>query len=181
MGLKEKLKDFVDLLSLFKGLGVTGDAAMRRQVTVHYPRQQVDNLDSFRGPLTLLPKPKDPTKPKCIACMMCMSTCPSGCIKVVKKKAPKPTPQEEQALAKARERGEKVKKPTAPKEPASFQYNYSYCSLCGLCVEVCPVTALGFSNEAYMVSCDRKTLDLDLIGRLQRRAADQPRKDLRGV
>lgn len=179
MGLKEKLKDVANLLSLFKGLGITGDAALRRLVTVHYPRQQVDNLDSFRGPLKLIAKPKDPSKPKCIACMMCMSTCPSGCITVVKKKAPKPTPQDEQAMTEARERGETVKKPAAPKEPASFQYNYSYCSLCGLCVEVCPVDSLGFSNEAYMVCRDRKALEMDLIGRLQQQAGIQPPTDLK--
>jgi NADH-quinone oxidoreductase subunit I len=177
MGLKEKFKDFVDLLSLFKGLGITGDAALRRLVTVHYPRQQVDNLDSFRGPLALLPKPKDASRPKCIACLMCMSTCPSGCIQVAKKKAPKLTPDEKQALDEARERGEKVKKPAASKEPSSFHYNYSYCSLCGLCVEVCPVNALGFSNEAYLVCRDPKALQMDLIDRLRQKAATLPQPD----
>jgi len=178
MGFKEKLKDFTDLISLLKGLGVTGDAALRRQVTVHYPRQEVDNLTSFRGPLALVPSPKNPARSKCIACLMCMSTCPSACIKVVKKKAPKPTPEEKKAMAEARERGEKVKKPAAPKAPEVFRYNYSLCSLCGLCTEVCPVSALTFSHEAYMVSRDPKQLTLDLLGRMQQAAplstGDQP-------
>jgi NADH-quinone oxidoreductase subunit I len=179
MGLKEKFRHFIDLLSLFKGLGITGNAALRRTVTIHYPRQQVDNLDSFRGPLALLPKPKDASQPRCIACLMCMSTCPSGCIQVAKQKAPPLTPEEKEALAAARERGEPVKKPAAPKQPASFRYHYSYCSLCGLCVEVCPVNALGFSNDAYMVCRDPKALELDLIGRLQQQAAIHPPTDLK--
>jgi NADH-quinone oxidoreductase subunit I len=177
MGFREKLKDFADLWSLVKGLGVTGDAAMRRLITVHYPRQQVDNLDSFRGPLMLIPKAKDPSKPKCIACLMCMSTCPSGCITVAKQKPPKPTPEEEKAMAEAADRGEKVKKPAAPKEPRLFRYNYSLCSLCGLCAEVCPVDSLGFSNEAYMVCRDRKELQMDLLGRMRQQAAGDSTSD----
>lgn len=177
MGLKEKFKNFVDLLSLFKGLGITGDAALRRSVTVHYPRQQVDNLNSFRGPLVLISKPKHASQPKCIACLMCMNACPSGCIRVTKKKAPRLTPEEKEALAAARQRGETVKKPAAPKQPASFHYDYSYCSLCGLCVEVCPVNALRFSSDAYMVCRDPKALELDLIARLRLQPKASPLGD----
>ena len=174
MGFRDKIQDFKDLISLVKGLGVTGDAALGRQVTVHYPRQEVDNLASFRGPLALTANPKDPARPKCIVCLMCMSTCPSGCIRVVKQKAPKPTPEQKQAMDEARARGEKVKKPAAPKTPALFRYDYSLCSLCGLCTEVCPVGALEFSTEAYMVSCDRRTFDMDLIQRLVKKAPSRP-------
>jgi NADH-quinone oxidoreductase subunit I len=95
-----------------------------------------------------------------------MNTCPSGCITVVKQKAPKATPEEEQAMAEAEARGEKVKKPAAPKNPARFIYDFSLCSLCGLCAEVCPVNSIGFSSDVYMVVRQRSELKLDLLARL---------------
>jgi len=164
--MKEYLKQIKNLWSLIVGLSITGDNLFRRTVTVHYPRRQVDNLASFRGPIELLPSAKDPDIPKCITCMMCMSTCPSGCITVVKQKVPKATPEEEQAMAEVEARGEKVKKHTAPKNPARFIYDFSLCSLCGLCVEVCPVNSIGFSSDVYMVVRQRSELKLDLLARL---------------
>lgn len=165
------IKQIKGLWSLIVGLFITGDNLRKSTITVHYPRQEVDNLKSFRGPIELLPKPKDPAMPKCIACMMCVSTCPSGCITIVKHKAPKPTPEEKQAMAEAEARGEKVKKPKAPKTPKAFVYDFSLCSLCGLCSEVCPVKAIGFSSDVYMVCRDRSELKLDLLARLKNNTA----------
>jgi NADH-quinone oxidoreductase subunit I len=164
--MKEYLRQIKNLWSLIVGLSITGDNLCRRTVTVHYPRRQVTNMASFRGPIELLPSAKDPEIPKCITCMMCMNTCPSGCITVVKQKAPKATPEEEQAMATAEARGEKVKKPAAAKNPAGFVYDFSLCSLCGLCAEVCPVNSIGFSSDVYMVVRQRSDLKLDLLARL---------------
>jgi NADH-quinone oxidoreductase subunit I len=168
--MKDFLRQIRNLWSLIVGLYITGDNLRRRTVTVHYPRRQADNLSSFHGPIELLPSAKDPDIPKCITCMMCMNTCPSGCIAVVKQKAPKPTPEEEQAMAEAEARGEKVKKPAAPKNPARFFYDFSLCSLCGLCAEVCPVDSIGFSSDVYMVVRQRSELNLDLLARLSAKA-----------
>jgi NADH-quinone oxidoreductase subunit I len=171
--MKDSLEQIKHLWSLIVGLFITGDNLCRTTVTVHYPRREVDNLATFRGPIELLPSAKDPQIPRCISCMMCMNTCPSQCITVVKQKAPKPTPEEEQATAEAEARGEKVKKPSAPKNPARFIYDYSLCSLCGLCAEVCPVNSIGFSNDAYIVVRDRGELKLDLLARLKSKAGSQ--------
>jgi NADH-quinone oxidoreductase subunit I len=165
--MRRQLQQIRNLWSLIVGLFVTGDNLRRATVTVHYPRQEVDNLGSYRGPIELLPSAKDPLIPRCISCMMCMTTCPSGCITVVKNKAPKPTAEEAQAMADAEARGEKPKKPKAPKNPARFLYDYSLCSLCGLCAEVCPVDSIGFSCDAYMVVRDRGVLKMDLLARLK--------------
>ncbi len=168
--MKDFLRQIKNLWSLIAGLFITGDNLLRRTVTVHYPRRQVDNLASFRGPIELLPSVKDPDVPKCITCMMCMTTCPSGCITVVKQKAPKPTPAEKQAMAEAEARAEKVKKPSAPKNPARFIYDFTLCSLCGLCAEVCPVNSIGFSSDVCMVVRQRSELKLDLLARLSAKA-----------
>jgi NADH-quinone oxidoreductase subunit I len=159
------LQGFRDLWSLIKGLQITGNSLFRRTVTVHYPRREVSNLKSFRGPIVLVPRPKDPLKPKCIACLLCMQTCPSGCITVVRMKAPKIT--EEQMSPAGGAEGEKVKKPAAPREPGQYVYDYGMCSLCGLCAEVCPVQSICFSSDVYLVSQRRSDLRMDLLAKLQ--------------
>ena len=168
--MRKQLKQIRDLWSLIVGLFVTGENLCRHTVTVHYPRREVDNLGSFRGPIELLPSAKDAAIPRCISCLMCMNTCPSGCITVVKQKAPKPTAEQEQAMAEAQARGEKPKKPAAPKNPGAFIYDYSLCSLCGLCAEVCPVDSIGFSSDVYMVVHSRAEAKLDLLARLKNKA-----------
>jgi NADH-quinone oxidoreductase subunit I len=163
-----KLQGLRDLWSLVKGLHITGGMLFRRTVTVHYPRREVVNLESFRGPIELVPKPKEPLKPKCIACLLCMQTCPSGCITVVRMKAPKLTAAQVPPAAEAG--GEKVKKPAAPREPEQYFYDYSLCSLCGLCVEVCPVQSIRFSSDVYRVCQSRAELRMDLLAKLQQQA-----------
>jgi NADH-quinone oxidoreductase subunit I len=157
------------LWSLIVGLKVTGKFFVSPQITVHYPRRTVENLSTFHGPIELVPNPKDPTKPKCIACLQCASACPSSCLTVVTKPAPKPTPEELQAQKEAEAKGEKVKK-AAPKEPGKFTYDFTLCSLCGICVETCPVGSLRFSNDAYLASTDKKVFFYDLLARLAKQA-----------
>jgi NADH-quinone oxidoreductase subunit I len=166
MSIKSTTQRIKDLWSLVKGLSVTGEALLKRTVTVHYPRAEVSNLAGFRGPIALVPKPGNPEKPKCIACMMCMSTCPSKCITVIKKKPPKPAAEQAEGGA------EKKAKLAAPKEPQTFLYDYSLCSLCGLCAEVCPVDSICFSSEAYLVSRERGELKMNLLAKLKKNAPD---------
>ena len=151
-----------DCWSLIVGLKITGKYFCKPLITVHYPREVIDseNLSTFGGHVEQIGKPKDPATPKCISCMMCATNCPSRCLTVVKQKAPKPTPEQEQAMAEAKEKGEKVVKPKAPKNPAKFTYDYSLCSLCGTCIDVCPVKSLKFSNNIYWVATSRKEMKL---------------------
>ncbi|WP_419779338.1 4Fe-4S binding protein [Maridesulfovibrio sp.] len=166
--IKKIWDDVASLWSLIVGLRVTGKNFVDKNVTLHYPRETVTSgqLEGFRGPLELIGKPKDPAKPKCISCMMCVTACPSKCITVVKSKAPKPTEAELQAMKEAEERGEKVVKPKAPKEPAKFLYDFSLCSLCGSCVENCPAKSLRYSSNVYLTVTNRKELKMDLLARL---------------
>lgn len=170
--IKKIWENVTGLWSLFVGLKVTGRYFLDKQITLHYPRETVTDaqLEGFRGPLELIGKPKQPAKPKCIACMMCVTACPSKCLTVLKAKAPKPTESELQAMKEAEERGEKVKKPKAPKEPAKFIYDYSLCSLCGSCVENCPVDSLRYSSNVYLTSTNRKDFKMDLMARLEKQA-----------
>lgn len=169
-------KNIASLWSLVVGLKVTGKAFCGPQVTVHYPRQTVgpEGLDGYRGHMELIPSPKNPAVPKCISCMMCATSCPSKAITVVKQKEPKPTEAELAAMKEAEARGEKVKKPSAPKNPAKFIYDFSLCSFCNTCAENCPVNSIRFTTNVYFAVTDREALKMDLLDRLTKQAASAP-------
>ena len=150
--------DITALWSLLVGLKITGKQFFAPQVTVHYPRQGLDNTHTFRGPVELRPDPVEPTKPLCIACMTCVSTCPSGCLSVVKKKPPK-----EAKLDTSSEHSERTAPKKTDKGPAQFRYDYTLCSLCGLCVENCPKGALRFSNRIFLAAQNKEAFVFDLL------------------
>jgi len=152
--LKQIWDDVAGLWSLVKGLKITGTYFFSRQVTVHYPRVGVDNLETFRGPIALSPTPEDATRPLCIACMPCASTCPTGAISVVRKK---PSKTREGAV------DEKATARKAPKGPGKFTYDYILCCQCGLCVENCPAHSIRFSNRAYLAGFDKDAFVFDLL------------------
>jgi NADH-quinone oxidoreductase subunit I len=147
-------EDVLGLWSLVKGLKITGTYFFSKQVTVHYPRTQLDNLETFRGPIELVPDPEDPGRPLCIACMTCASTCPTSAISVVKKKAPKP----EEGASEENKTPHKV-----PKGPAKFTYDYTLCCQCGLCAENCPKGAIQFSGNPFSASTDKREFEFDLL------------------
>lgn len=159
--------DVVSLWSLIVGLKVTGRYFFRDQVTVHYPRRSVENLDTFRGPIQLVGRSDDPGKPLCIACMTCASNCPSGCISVARKESAAPKAEDTKEAGDGDEKGKKK----ARKEPGSFRYDYTLCSLCGLCVENCPVHAIRFSNRAYLAGQHREDFVFDLLAMLEAKKA----------
>lgn len=173
--IREFGKALQGLWSLAIGLGVTFRAFIRPGVTVHYPRATLDdaNLITYRGHVELIGKDRQPAVPRCISCGMCAMNCPSACLTVVKQKAPKPTPEQKKSMEEAEARGEKVKKPAAPKDPASFAYDFSLCSLCGTCVESCPADALRFSHEIYQAGFERKDFQFDLLARLREQAGSR--------
>ncbi|EGB14056.1 4Fe-4S ferredoxin iron-sulfur binding domain protein [Pseudodesulfovibrio mercurii] len=168
------IQPILDCWSLIVGLKITGKYFCQPLVTVHYPREVIDdeNLRTYGGHVELIGKPKDPATPKCISCMMCVTNCPSKCLTVVKSKPPKLTAEEEAAMKAAEEAGEKVNKPKAPKNPAKFIYDYTLCSLCGTCIENCPAKSLRFSNDIYWVATSRKEMKLDLLARLKAQATE---------
>jgi len=171
---KHVIQPILDCWSLLVGLKITGKYFCKPLITVHYPRQVIDseNLSTYGGHVELIGLPKDPATPKCISCMMCVTNCPSNCLKVVKSKAPTPTPEQEQAWKEAEERGEKVVRPKAPKYPAKFMYDYTLCSLCGTCIDNCPANTLRFSSNIYWVATSRKEMHIDLLARLREQAAE---------
>jgi len=142
------------LYSLAVGMKITGIYFFQPKITIHYPRQTVDNLSTYFGHIELVPSEDNPQEPACIACGLCAKNCPSGCITLEAAKT------QEEPLAP----GEKKKK--ARKKPGAFFLDYSLCSLCGLCVENCPSNALRFSTHVYWAEMKKENItNMDLLAR----------------
>ncbi|MHC1764952.1 MAG: NADH-quinone oxidoreductase subunit I [Verrucomicrobiia bacterium] len=130
--------------SLLVGMRITLEQFFKPQVTVHYPHQTLPMPKRYRGHVVLV---RDESgKALCVACKSCEKACPSHCIVVegIKKE------------------GEKKKSVT------DFKLNFTTCSLCGSCVEVCPVDALQFSREYNLASTSKEAFArIDLVQTLE--------------
>ncbi len=157
--------------SLFVGLKVTGHNFVMPQITVHYPRQEVTNLDTYRGHVELVAREDDPMTAKCIMCNQCAKACPSNCIElVIRKEEVEPEPS-----GKSDEGQEGGAAPKAPPKKKvkrvleRFVLNYNYCSLCGQCVQACPAGSLSFSTNSYLAGFSRQDFVFDLLQRMRRK------------
>lgn len=178
--LKDFGKTLKGLWSLIVGLKITGVEFFKPWITVHYPRQEVLNLGTYRGHIDLVPLDNNPMVPRCIMCCKCAEICPSGCIHIethIRENGGPGRPDECQTIMV----GPGIEIPfTGRKLPPAqviereldqFHLNYNYCSLCGLCVQSCPVGSLKFSRDSYLAGTSRKDFEFDLLQRLQGRPA----------
>jgi NADH-quinone oxidoreductase subunit I len=136
--------------SLLAGMRITLGQLLRNfrgGVNVPYPHKTLPMPDRFRGHIVFV---KDPGTGKslCIACKACEKACPSDCIFVDGEK----------------KEGEKKKSVT------QFDLDFTKCSLCGACVEVCPTGALEYSKR-YNLASTSKTVyaKIDLVKDLEQR------------
>ena len=136
----------VGFWSLLAGMAVTIRYFVKPVVTVQYPRKTIVMSPRFRGYPQFIIDPETHTH-KCIACEMCSRICPSQLITVEGAKFP----------------GEKQKRAT------NYVHEHQYCSLCGLCVEVCPTTALEFSQVYNLAGYHREDFVFDHLTLLQKR------------
>lgn len=175
-GFVEEIRNALSgLWSLVVGLSVTGNQFYRRTITVHYPRRTVDNLSTFRGPTELIPSDKDPMTSKCILCGMCAQSCPSGCIEIESHQEEEAEAEEPKAQAPA-EAGSDPEKKAPPKKKKKIKVmdryclDFSLCSLCGQCVQVCPVDALRFSTDVYLAGYSRSDSKFELLAKMRAQA-----------
>ncbi len=132
-------------LSLIEGLIVTGRRLFQPLVTVQYPRKKIPLSSAYRGHIELKIF-EDGGTHKCIVCMSCEKNCPSGVISV--------------QGVKQKEKG--------PKTLTDYVIDFSKCSLCGICVEICPTATLQYSREYELVGDTRADCRFDLLARLKK-------------
>jgi NADH-quinone oxidoreductase subunit I len=143
--------------SLLIGMGVTIRYMVKPVTTCQYPRETINMTPNFRGHIELIPTAGGGNK--CIVCGTCERMCPSQLITVKGEKAPAPPPAE----------GEKPK--PAKKKLTEYVIDYTRCSLCGICVEHCPVDAIRFSSNYNLAGFTREEFRIDLLKRVKEAAA----------
>ncbi len=129
MSIKEYFSSlFKAIVSLVKGLEVTGKELVTPKVTEQYPenRATLKIADRFRATLAF-DYNADGTH-KCIACGICQNSCPNGTIEVQTKMV-------ETADGKKKKKLDK------------YVYDLGSCTFCMLCVTNCPTKAIKFTNE----------------------------------
>jgi len=130
--------------SLFVGLAITIRYFFMPVVTMQYPREAVKMTPRYRGHTDLILDPEKGTR-RCIVCMACQKNCPSSCITV---------------------EGAKVEG-SKQKVLSRYTLDFTTCSLCGLCVEVCPTDALEFSKEYNLAGFKQEEFVFDLLKRVE--------------
>ena len=129
--------------SLVAGFGVTVRSLFRPTITVQYPRYRLIMTENYRGHIEMKTDPET-GEPLCVACGTCARECPSGLILV---------------------QGTKESHVSDKKKVTHYVIDFTRCSLCGLCVDACPVDALKFSREFDLAGYSRWEGVLDLMGR----------------
>ena len=104
----------------FHTLNLFGIKTKRKgAVTIQYPEQKKDLASRHRSLHRLMKR--DDGKPRCVACLLCVTVCPSECIVIEAAEDPDPEIQ---------------------KYPSTFVIDLNRCCFCGFCVEACPEDAL---------------------------------------
>jgi len=125
----------------FHTLRLFGIRTKRRgAVTIAYP--EVKKPLSPRHHSLHRIRPREDGKPSCVACMLCVTVCPSECLYVEAAEDPDPEIQ---------------------KVPAKFVVDLNRCCFCGFCVEACPVDAIRMdTGEIRLASTSRAGLEVPL-------------------
>jgi len=114
--------------SLLSGMWVTlkhfgRTTALRKKVTEQYPHEKPELPKAYRGAIHFL-RFAETNSHDCVGCKACERICPSACISVDGNKV------------------EGIKK----KRATHFEMDFALCSLCGLCIDVCPTSTLEYSR-----------------------------------
>ena len=109
-------------------------------VTIQYPEKRKELATRHRS-LHRLTQREDGL-PRCVACLLCATVCPSECITVEAAEDPDPEVQ---------------------KRPARFLIDLGRCCFCGLCVEACPEDAIRMDTGVVeLAETRREALDYGL-------------------
>ncbi len=122
-----------------KGMAKTFVRMFRPKATISYPEERHVPRKGYRGEHRL--KKDDQGRMKCVACLMCQTSCPAQCIQI--EAAPSPWPDRD-------------------KIPASFRIDLLKCIYCGMCEEACPCDAIELTTIFPRVATSREEKVYDL-------------------
>ena len=105
----------------------------KRPATIQYPDVKRRLPPRWRGRIVLTRDPDG--EERCVACYLCTSACPVGCISL-------------QAMLDAKGR----------RSPEFFRINFSRCIFCGLCEEACPTQAIQLTPDYEMAEYRRSDM-----------------------
>lgn len=116
------------IVSLLKGLKVTGKEFVTPKITECYPENRTEHKwpDRFRAQLMF--DYDDEGNHKCIACGSCERNCPNGTITLETKMVTTMAGTKKKKLVK-------------------YFYDLGSCTFCQLCVTNCPTAAIKFNND----------------------------------
>lgn len=116
------------IVSLVKGMAVTGREFVTPKITERYPENRNDHKwpERFRAQLQFVYDADG--NHKCIACGSCERNCPNGTITIESKMVETLTGTKKKKLDK-------------------YFYDLGSCTFCQLCVTSCPTNAIEFNND----------------------------------
>ena len=116
---KRNLLQTILHVEIMQGMALTLRKLFSKPITRQYPKEMPDVQLGFRGQHALV-RDKDTGQSKCVACMRCVTVCPSRCIKITYHDDDK----------------------TGARVVDTYDIEALRCVYCGYCEEVCPVNAV---------------------------------------
>ncbi len=119
--------------SLIRSMWLVSLHAFQKRETVLYPEEKPKLPARWRGRIVLTRDPDG--QERCVACYLCSSACPVGCIAL-----------------------QATEDETGRRYPEFFRINFSRCIFCGMCEEACPTNAIQLTPDFEMSEHNRQDL-----------------------
>jgi len=135
---KRNLLETILHTEIMQGMALTLKRLFSKPITRQYPQEKPPIQLGFRGQHALVRDPETGGS-KCIACMRCVTVCPSRCIHI----------------------RYQVDEEKNCRVVESYDIEALRCVYCGFCEEVCPVNALVLTEVFEYAAYDRESIFFD--------------------